>query len=67
MVKWLGTIASIIGAFLVASKIAFIGYIFFSFGSLFWLSVGIKTRDYSLMTLNGVFFSANIIGMINYV
>ena len=67
MIKWLGTIASIIGAFLVASKIAFFGYIFFSFGSSFWLYVGIKQKDYSLITLNGVFFSANMLGLFNYV
>lgn len=67
MIKWLGTIASIIGAFLVASKIAFLGYVFFSFGSLFWLYIGIKQKDYSLITLNGVFFSANMLGLFNYV
>jgi hypothetical protein len=63
--SWLGTIASIIGAFLVASQIVFIGYLAFIVGSASWLIVGVARRDSSLIVLNFVFFLANILGIYN--
>lgn len=66
-VKWLGTVASIIGSFLVAGMLPQIGYIFFIVGSAAWLVAGIAEKDNALITLNLVFFIANIIGIINYV
>lgn len=60
---WLGTMASIIGAFLMAFGIVLSGYICFSIGSVSWLIVGIVRKDNSLITLNGTFFVANIIGL----
>ena len=65
IVSWLGTMASIIGAFLVASHIVFIGYLAFIIGSASWLFVGFKRKDNSLIVLNGVFFLANILGIYN--
>jgi nicotinamide riboside transporter PnuC len=67
MMKWIGTIASIIGSFLVAMTFAGIGYIFFLIGSGAWLYVAIKSKDYPLLILNLTFFVANIIGIWNYV
>lgn len=64
-VSWLGTVASIIGAFLVASKIVFIGYLLFIIGSASWLIVGTVRKDSSLIVLNFVFFLANILGIYN--
>ena len=64
-ISWLGTLASIIGAFLVASQIIFVGYICFIIGSASWLIVGFKRKDNSLIVLNGVFFLANILGIYN--
>lgn len=64
-ISWLGTIASIIGAFVVASKLFFIGYCFFMVGSVSWLIVGIVRKDKSLIVLNGTFFIANILGFLN--
>ena len=64
-ISWLGTIASIIGAFIVASKLFFIGYCFFMVGSVSWLIVGIVRKDKSLIVLNGTFFIANILGFFN--
>ena len=64
-ISWLGTIASIIGAFVVASKLFFIGYCFFMVGSVSWLIVGIVRKDKSLIVLNGTFFIANILGFFN--
>ena len=62
-ISWLGTLASIVGAFLVASQIVFIGYLAFIIGSASWLFVGFKRKDNSLIVLNGVFFLANIVGI----
>lgn len=64
-ISWLGTLSSIIGAFLVASQIVFVGYVAFIIGSLSWLIVGFVRRDNSLTVLNGVFFLANIWGIYN--
>ena len=64
-ISWLGTMASIVGAFLVASQIVFIGYLAFIIGSASWLFVGFKRKDNSLIVLNGVFFLENILGIYN--
>lgn len=64
-ISWLGTFSSIIGAFVVASQLFFIGYCFFIIGSLSWLIVGYYRKDKSLMVLNGTFFLANILGLYN--
>ena len=66
MLSWIGTLASIIGSFLVAAKLAIVGYAFFIVGSLAWLIVAIKTKNCALGVLNGTFFCANIIGLVNY-
>jgi uncharacterized membrane protein len=39
-ISWVGTLSSIIGAFIVASQLFFLGYCFFIIGSLSWLVVG---------------------------
>lgn len=67
MLKWFGTATSIIGAFLVAGMLPQIGYIFFMLGSFSWLLVGIQAKDFPLISLNFVFFLANIVGVINYI
>jgi hypothetical protein len=64
-ISWLGTMASIIGAFIVASQLFFLGYCFFIIGSLSWLLVGFSRKDKSLIVLNGTFFLANILGLYN--
>ena len=65
IVSSIGTISSIIGAFIVASKLFFLGYCFFIVGSLSWLLVGYYRKDKSLIVLNGTFFLANILGLFN--
>jgi uncharacterized membrane protein len=64
-ISWLGTLSSIIGAFIVASQLFFLGYCFFIIGSLSWLVVGYYRKDKSLIVLNGTFFLANILGLYN--
>ncbi len=65
IISWLGTVTSIIGAFLVASQIIFFGYVAFIVGSVSWLIVGIVNRDKPLIVLNGTFFLANLLGLYN--
>jgi len=64
-ISWLGTLTSIIGAFLVASQIILFGYCAFIIGSVSWLIVGIVNKDKPLIVLNGTFFMANLLGLYN--
>ena len=66
MLAWIGTLASIIGSFMVATGAILIGYCFFTIGSASWLVVAYKRKDKALGLLNGTFFVANIIGLFNY-
>lgn len=61
--SWFGTIASVIGSFIVAFGFMKIGFCFFIFGSVSWLVVGIVKKDIALYTLNGFFMVANLIGL----
>jgi len=63
MIGWIGTVASVIGSFVVAFQILILGYSFFLVGCICWLWVSIKTRNLSLGVLNGFFMCANIIGL----
>lgn len=66
-IEWLGTVSSIIGAFIVAFGFMLAGYSFFMIGSMSWLYVGIKQQNRPLITLNFTFFLANIIGFVRAV
>lgn len=63
-IEWLGTVSSIIGAFIVAFGFMLAGYSFFMVGSVSWLYVGIKQQNRPLITLNSTFFLANVIGFV---
>lgn len=65
IISWIGTVASIFGAYLVALQFILIGYVAFSIGSITWLIVGVKRRDSALIVMNGTFFIANMIGLYN--
>ena len=65
--SWIATFSSIIGAFLVASQLMLIGYCFFIVGAIGWLYIGVIKKDNALVTLNGVFFIANLLGLYNAV
>lgn len=62
MLGWIGTISSVIGSFLVALGIMIGGYTLFLVGAGSWLLVAWKSKNWSLLTLNGFFMVANIIG-----
>lgn len=66
LVSWFGTFTSILGSFAVANKWFQIGYVLFTFGSLAWLWVAFKRKDKSLGVLNGTFFAANCMGLVNF-
>lgn len=69
MLKWIGTIAGIIGAILVAANNGYqaLGYAAFLTGSVAWLAVSIKAKD-TASIIQWAFFSAvNLSGIINYV
>lgn len=66
-IETIGTICGIIGAFLVAMKFGQFGYPFFFVSSLCLLSSAIKFRQMNFIALQGTFFTANVIGLFNYV
>ena len=66
-IETIGTICGIVGAFLVAMKFGQFGYPFFFISSLCLLSSAIKFKQKNFIALQGVFFSANVIGLFNYV
>ena len=65
--SWIGTAASIVGSFVVASKLFTIGYCLFLIGSVSWLIVGATRKDGALIALNGAFLVANMLGLYNAV
>ena len=58
----MGTLASIVGSFLVALQFMLVGYSCFLVGSIAWLYVGVTRGDKPLMVFNGAFLLANLIG-----
>lgn len=63
MIAWIGTLANVVGAFAVAFGYLLPGYSAFLLGSTIWSGIAGKRRDSALLTLNLVFFCANIIGL----
>lgn len=63
MIAWIGTGTSIMGSFLVALGVSFLGYCAFLVGSFAWMIVAWRKSDKALFCLNATFFAANIIGL----
>jgi hypothetical protein len=63
----LGTACGIIGAFLVALKLGQWGYPFFFISSVCLLTSAIRYGQRNFIALQGVFLTANIVGLFNYV
>ena len=63
--EWFGTVASVVGSFVVAAKFMLLGYCLFLAGSMAWLIVGYTAKNRALMVLNGFFFAANVLGFFN--
>ena len=62
--SWLGTINSVIGAFLVANGFFLIGYIIFASGAVLWLIVAKMLKNNAMLLLEFIFLIANINGII---
>lgn len=63
MLKWIGTIANVLGAFLVAFGIMLAGYTAFIIGSILWVCIGLGSKDKPLLIQSAIFLVANLIGM----
>lgn len=63
MIAWIGTIASILGAFLMAFGVVLPAFVCFTLGSVSWMIVGIRNGDKPLTVLNSFFLVANLIGL----
>ncbi len=63
MIGWIGTVASVVGSFVVAFQIFVFGHVLFLVGSISCLWVAVKSRNTSLGVLNGFFLVANLIGL----
>jgi hypothetical protein len=63
----IGTVTGIIGAFLVAFKLGQFGYPFFFVSSFCLMVSAIKQKQKNYIALQGVFFLANVIGLVNYI
>lgn len=63
--KWVGTITSVIGAFILACGFVKTGYSLFIIGSGAWFIVGFWTKDKAMITLNAFFLAADFVGIYN--
>ena len=66
LIETLGTVCGIIGAFLVAMKHGDIGYPFFFVSSMCLLGSALRFKQWNFVALQGVFFTANVVGLVNY-
>ena len=65
--KWLGTVAGIVGALLVAlnigGTIVGVGFIFFAVSATAWVIAGWRMGQPSLVAMPGGFLASNIVGV----
>ncbi len=65
--KWLGTVAGITGALLIAlnvgGTIVGIGFIFFAVSATAWVVAGWRMGKPSLVAMHGVFLAINLLGI----
>jgi len=67
VLKWLGTVAGIVGALLVAlnigGTIVGIGFVFFAVSAASWVVAGWRMGERSLVAMHGVFLAINLLGI----
>ena len=65
--KWLGTVAGIAGALLIAlnagGTIVGIGFVFFTISAAAWVAAGWRMGEPSLVAIHGVFLAINLLGI----
>lgn len=66
--KWLSVIITVIAAITISTRITEIttSYVIFFIGHLLMTYIMIKTKDWSLLTMNIIWLIIDIIGYINY-
>jgi len=64
--KWLGTLAVVIGVFLAAIDIHPLSSFTLMTASVLWFGVGISWKEYAIVTTNICTFSSSVIGLIIY-
>ena len=64
--KWLGTLAVVVGVFLAAIDIHPLSSFTLMTASLLWFGVGISWKEYAIVTTNICTFSSSVIGLIIY-
>jgi len=66
--KWLGTVAGILGALLIAANILISGwgFVLFLVSSLSWTAAGLVMRDRPLVALNATFTAINVLGIVRW-
>ena len=65
-IETIGTLCGIVGSFLVAFKLGNLGYPLFFASSLCLLVSAIKLKQKNFISLQAVFLTANIAGLINH-
>ena len=69
LIEWaerVGTVVGIVGAFLVACKLAAWGYPCFLVSSLCLLGSALGKRQRGFIALQGVYLLSNLLGLFNY-
>ncbi len=65
--KWLGTVAGIAGALLIALNVGGtvigIGFVFFAVSAAAWVVAGWRMGEPSLDAMHGVFLAINLLGI----
>ncbi len=65
--KWLGAVAGIAGALLIAlnvgGTVVGIGFVFFAVSATAWVVAGWRMGEPSLVVMHGVFLSINLLGI----
>lgn len=65
ILAWFSTLFSVIGVFMVANMLMFIGYISLIIGTVGWFIIGAKNKDYVFCIMQGIFLTANFMGLYN--
>jgi hypothetical protein len=68
LLKWLSVVITVIAAITISTRITEIttSYVIFFIGHALMTFIMIKTKDWSLLTMNIIWLIIDIIGFINY-
>ena len=63
--EWIGTVAGIAGAVLIAARVSISGwgFVLFLVSSLAWLAAGVAHDNAALILLQGAFTAINLLGI----